>query len=149
MDEASIKNYILDTFSGVEIITVDGNNFYFYDPDPEGPGPHDRMFPFVTLMTNDVNDAFSNLSRPGIYRLNIGVSKATYQSLFGADAPQLADHDFTALDRIMPHPVYGSMYWVCVLNVGGQSMPKVEALLAEAYSTAVAKYDRKRTTGEA
>lgn len=25
-------------------------------------------------------------------------------------------YDFTALDQIMPHPVYGKMFWVCVLN---------------------------------
>ena len=41
---------------------------------------------------------------------------------FGGDpkrgrAPMIhGGHDFTALDRIMPHPVYGKMYWVCVLN---------------------------------
>ena len=35
-------------------------------------------------MTNDINDQFSNLDRSSVYRLNIGVSKATFQALFGS-----------------------------------------------------------------
>jgi hypothetical protein len=57
-------------------------------------------------------DARSNLDRPGVFRLNIGISKKAYDSLFPADG----DHDFTALDTLMPHPVYGVNHWVCVLN---------------------------------
>ncbi len=89
MDEASIKNYILDTFSGVEIITVDGNNFYFLRPRSRRAGTARSYVPLRHAHDQRrEDDAVSNLSRPGINRLNIGVSKATYQSLFGADAQQ-------------------------------------------------------------
>ena len=83
-------------------------------------------------MTSDAHDQASDLNRPGVFRLNIGVSKSTFQSLFGA-APE-AEHDFTALDRLMPHPVYGKMYWVCVLNPGPATSDAVRGLLAEAYA---------------
>ena len=115
MNEASITQYIVDTFDGIETVTVDGNTFFFYDPD--------RKFPLATLVTNDLYERVSNLDRPSVFRLNIGISKQTYRSLFGAQPPASgADdgveggYDFTALDQLMPHPVYGRQYWVCVLN---------------------------------
>src|SRR5436305_1510122 len=105
MDEAAIAKYITDTFAGVETSVAYGATFFFFDPA--------KMFPFATITATDENDTASDLSRPGVFRLNVGVSKQTFQSLF-ADAD--AEYDFTALDRLMPHPVYGKMYWVCVLN---------------------------------
>ena len=43
----------------------------------------------------------------------------------------------------MPHPVYGRMYWVCVLNPSDETFAtKVQPLLAEAYDMAVVKYTR-------
>lgn len=43
----------------------------------------------------------------------------------------------------MPHPIYGYMGWVCVLNPGPSTLTKVKELLAEAYGTAVEKQERK------
>jgi hypothetical protein len=37
-----------------------------------------------------------------------------------------ADCDFTALDQIMPHPVYGQMFWVCVLNPSPETFEAVQ-----------------------
>src|SRR5436190_22720963 len=118
MNEASITQYITDTFEGVDTFTVDatGDTFFFYDPD--------HMIPFVTLITNDNYDQFSNLNRPSVFRLNIGISKKSYNSLFGSRpspstpgrvADAIGTGDFTALDQLMPHPVYARMYWVCIL----------------------------------
>ncbi len=57
-----------------------------------------------------------------------------------------SDSDFTALDQVMPHPVYGRMYWVCVLNSSEETFEtKVQQLLAEAYDLAVSKYKRQAT----
>lgn len=154
MDEVEMSKYITDTFTGVDMAEAEKNSFYFYNPDPNVPPEH--MFPFVTLMTNDINDQFSNLDRPSVFRLNIGVSKQTFRSLFGEPelpsdsrgAPIEGEHtyafDFTALDTLMPHPVYGRMYWVCILNPSAETFAtKVQPLLAEAYDTAVGKYERK------
>src|SRR5258708_4090500 len=100
MDEASISQYITDTFDGVETAGAEGYTFFFYGPD--------RMLPFATLATKDNEyDRASHLDRSSIFRLNVGVSKDTYRSLFGPQPspPDSGDavgtgHDFTALDQI-------------------------------------------------
>lgn len=144
MNEDAIIQYINSTFDGITSVTVSDNSFFFYDPD--------QMFPFATLMTNDDNDQASNLNRPGVCRLNIGVSKATYLSLFGtqtapskaSDVTNDSQYDFTALDQVMPHPVYGRMYWVCILNPSETTFQTVvQPLLAEAYDMAVKKYSKR------
>src|SRR5262249_39289236 len=135
---------------GVDVVVASGNSFYFYNPDPNVPPDH--KFPWATLVTSDdVYDQFSNLNRPSVFRLNVGVSKETFRALFGNpdlpkgstaefDASQ-SEFDFTALDRLLPHPVYGRMYWTCVLNPSAETFEtKVHPLLAEAYQMAVSKY---------
>jgi hypothetical protein len=154
VNEAEISRYITETFEGVDVVVDAGNSFFFYNPDSTVPPDH--RFPFVTLVTNDLYDRFSNLNRPSVFRLNIGISKQTFRSLFGdpvrpsnrdstaesGESP--GDHDFTALDQVMPHPVYGRMYWVCVLNPGKETFEtKVRQLLAEAYDLAVSRYKRQ------
>ena len=39
----------------------------------------------------------------------------------------------------MPHPVYGKMYWVCVLNPSAETFKTVRDLLAEAYEAGMRK----------
>lgn len=154
MNEAEVKRYILDTFKGVDVEVNDYGSFFFYNPDSSLPPDH--KFPWMTIVSNDLNDTFSNLNRPEVFRINIGVSKDTFRSLFGSpklpsDADGVAesgdtdsDYDFTALDQVMPHPVYGRMYWVCVLSPIDETFKtKVQPLLAEAYDMAVSKYDKQ------
>jgi hypothetical protein len=144
MNADEITSYILDTFDGVEAETADGNTFFFFGSE--------RMFPFATLVTNDAYDQASNLSRPSVFRLNIGISKQTYQGLFGARAAPANEqsggahsHDFAALDQVMPHPIYGRQYWVCVLNPGLATFEGVvQPLLAEAYQQDVDKHTRRK-----
>lgn len=161
MDEASITQYITDTFDGIDVDVASresgapevawGDSFFFYDPDRTLPP--DRRMPFATIVTKDYGDfdCASNLNRPSVFRLNVGVSKETYRSLFGAQtSPSGADgnvdggYDFTALDQLLPHPVYGRMYWVCVLNPSAETFQTVvRPLLAEAYDLAVGKGARR------
>ena len=89
-----------------------GDTFFIYDP--ERDLPDNRQMPFATIVTKDYGD-FDNLSkldRDGVYRLNIGVSRETFRSLFPTDT----EHDFAASDTLMPHPVYAPQSWVSVLN---------------------------------
>jgi hypothetical protein len=137
MDEIAITQYITATFGSVEVVVASGGTFFFHDP---GKGlPKDHRFPFATLVTSDEDDQLSDLSRPGVFRLSVGVRKRTFQSMFGPSE----GHDFTALDRIMPHPVYGKMYWVCVLNPSDATFEAVKPLLAEAYETAASKHQQQ------
>jgi hypothetical protein len=153
VNEAEISQYINATFEGVDVVTDSGASFFFYNPDSDVPPDH--KFPFVTLVTgDDVYDQFSRLDRSGVFRLNIGISKQTFRTLFGEPKlpsgstaesdPNDSDYDFTVQDKVMPHPVYGRMYWVCILNPGDKTFATdVQPLLAEAYEQAVGKYNRK------
>ncbi|MBV9688771.1 MAG: hypothetical protein JO202_03565 [Ktedonobacteraceae bacterium] len=154
MNEAEISRYILETFEGVDVVVASGDSFFFYNPDSNVPPDH--RFPFVTLVTSDINDQFSNLNRSAVFRLNIGIGKETFRSLFGnpslpaygassaESGDTSSDYDFTALDQLMPHPVYGRMYWMCVLNPSDQTFEtQVRPRLAEAYELAMSKYKRK------
>ena len=147
MDEDMVTQYILSSFADIDTATADGNTFFFYDPE--------HKFPFVTLVTNDAYDQASNLSRPGVFRLNVGIGKQTFRALFAAPARRAdpgddvgVDYDFAALDRLMPHPIYGQMYWVCVLNPSAETFATVvQPLLAEAYQLAVGRYGKRRSRG--
>ncbi|MBO0867526.1 MAG: hypothetical protein J2P15_03090 [Micromonosporaceae bacterium] len=146
MDADELRQYICDTFDGVRAAEGSGDTFFLYDP--AGDLPPERQQPFATIVTGDHYDHVSNLDRPGgAYRVNIGLTKATYTARFGAAATERdADGvlrtgaDYTATDTLMPHPIYASQYWVCVVNPGEATLPTVRALLAEAYEFWVRKY---------
>jgi len=136
MDQAEITRYINDTFEGVHTDTSTPDTFFIYDPE--------RKFPFATIVTSDNDyDNASYLNRPSVFRLNIGISKATFQTLFGGRSDTDAAHDFTALDRLMPHPTYGRMHWICVLNPSAETFEVVKPLLAEAYNLSVERYGKR------
>ena len=82
--------------------------------------------------------------RPDVFRLNIGVSRDTFRALFGyapgEDSAAGAVYDFAALDRLMPHPVYASQSWACVLNPSPETFEAVKPLLADACSRAATQY---------
>ncbi len=130
MDQQSVTDYITTTFDGVTTAVAEDNIFFFYDPT--------QMFPFATLMVNDVNDQFSDLNRPGVYRLNIGVDKETFVALVGDGE---GEYDYTAFDTIMPHPVYGRQRWICIVNPSDATFAeKIQPLLAQAYERDVRKH---------
>lgn len=153
MDETAIARYITDTFDGLDILADSGDTYFYYDPG--GKTPHDRRLPFATIITHDRYDGASHLDRPSVFRLNIGVGKETYRSLFGPPpAPPGASgivdtgHDFTALDQILPHPVYAHLSWVCVLNPGEATFETVRTLLAEAHGLAASKFEKRAARKE-
>ena len=143
MDAAAVTRQIQGMFADVDVVAADGNSFLFVVPDDGRPPDH--RFPFVTLVTNDLYDQASDLDRPGVFRLNIGISKATYRTLFGAATGDLGDagYDPTTLDRLMPHPVYGRQHWVCVLNPGDAMLDAIGPLLVEAYQLAGTRARRR------
>jgi len=133
MNESSVVDYITKTFPGVETTTNFGYTFFFYKSD--------HKLPFATLISSDQDyDRISNLDRPGVFRLNIGVSKQTFQSLFGIAKIDVNSYDFTALDVIMPHPEYAQHHFICVLSPSEATFERLRLLLAEAYDIAVRRY---------
>lgn len=152
MDEAAVTRYIVETFDGSVTAAEWGDLFFFYNPDQTLP----KDIYFATLKTSDDDyDHASNLDRPGVYRLNIGVSKETFLALFGQKPQKLGagdgsdiGGDFTVLDQLLPHPVYASMGWVCILNPGDETFRHtVQPLLAEAYAVAVGKFAKRARQG--
>lgn len=86
MDETMMANHIISTFAGVETTAAYGYTFFFYSSE--------RKLPFATMAAADNEyDRISNLDRPGVFRLNIGIHKQTFQALFGA-----GDVDTSAYD---------------------------------------------------
>ena len=89
---------------------------------------------FATIVTTDEHDvgAPSDLSaRPDVFRLNIGVGKATFERLVGAIE---GEPDYAALDRVVPHPVYAKQRWISILNPSRATFETlVRPLVAEAH----------------
>ena len=136
IDETFIDKYIYTVFDGVEDTDNFGYTFYFYKDD--------HRLPFISLANADNDyDQVSNLNRPGIFRLNIGVSRQTFESLFGSTKVDVGSYDFTALDKIMPHPDYAPQSFICVLNPTKMTFETLKPMLAEAYEIARRKYNRR------
>lgn len=140
IDQRAIVQYITETYAGVDVLSPDegvgaGDTFFIYDPERNLTGK--QQFPFATIVTKDYGDfdCASDLNRPGVFRLNIGVTPETYRGLFG-EQPSSPELDFAALDQLLPHPVYGAQSWVCVLNPSAETFRAVQPLLTEAYDRA-------------
>ena len=143
MDEFEITQFIAETFASVNVDRAGGDTFFSVDPE--------RQFPFATIVTHDTDrDNASELDRPSVFRLNIGVSESTYASLFEAEPPGernggviATGHDYAALDRLMPHPIDGRQYWISVLNPSAETFESIHPLLAEAHSLATSRNARR------
>lgn len=140
MDPAAIRAHVEATCPGVTVMEDAGSLFFVYNPRND-PAPA-ASIPFATVVTSDKYDPGSDLSRRAFFRLNVGVSLATYKAMFGAPPPFPKDggivqtgHDFTAVDTWLPHPVYAAMAWVCVVQPD-KEWPRAKGLLAEAFQQA-------------
>jgi hypothetical protein len=137
IDEAFITSYITNTFADVETAVNLGYTFFFYRDD--------HMHAFATIAsTGNEHEKISNLDRPGVYRLNIGVSRDTLQVMFGKGKIDVSAYDFTALDTIMPHPDYSSQHFICVLSPSEAMFERIRPMLAEAYDIAMKRYKRQK-----
>lgn len=136
----TVTQYIADTFPGVDIVTAMGATFFSLDPEKHWPN-------FATIVTTDEHDMGtpSNLTaRPDVFRLNIGVSRETFDRLVG----EVTDPDFAALDRLLPHPVYAKQHWVSILNASAATWESVvKRLLAEAHERIATTSARHRGVG--
>lgn len=91
----------------------------------------DKHWPnFATIVWSDEFDegAPSNLVREGVYRVNVGVDRATFERMVGSRV----NPDYAAFDSFMPNPTYAKQRWISVINpshatVGDTLMPLVSA----------------------
>ncbi|RED13149.1 DUF6194 family protein [Pontivivens insulae] len=89
------------------------------------------------------NDRASQIDRPGIWRLNVGVPPSRFEAEFGPRPARPAkggviggDWDFTELNRLTPHPVYGWMGWLAILNPSESRWPQIAELIDAAHAKA-------------
>lgn len=140
MNVAEILEILKAELDGLDTVEDKGNYMFFYNPDPTR---QDRRLPFTTIVSNDAYDSASDLGRPSVYRINIGVPQSTYKELFGSLPAPARDgaatdtgYDYSQLDHLMPHPTYAAMGWICVLNPSQQTWGEVLPLIKEAYGQA-------------
>lgn len=134
MTAGEITEWMTSTLEFAQAVEVDGNIFFFED--------EDHKMPFATLLTNDLHDRESMLEREGVFRLNVGVGKETFHKLC-AKALAGTRKDFTKLDTWMPHPAYGQMQWICILNPSEGKGGQVREILTEAYEIARKRRERR------
>ena len=138
-DPKAITRTILETWPDTDVVTALGATVFSLDPEKHWPN-------FATIVTTDEHDegAPSNLSRPGIFRLNVGVGRATFERIVGS----MAEPDYAALDRLFPHPVYAKQLWISILNPSDATFHDVVLpLLTEAHDRLAAQRARHQTGG--
>jgi hypothetical protein len=121
----AITRTILETYPETDVVTALGATFFSLDAEKHWPN-------FATIVTTDEHDVGtpSDLARAGVFRLNIGVGRATFERLAGP----VDDPDYAAFDRILPHPVYAKQRWISILNPSDATFRDVVLpLLAEAH----------------
>jgi hypothetical protein len=143
-----ILSYCIDNLKGTVLVNSWGESGIFYNPN----NTLKRGIYILTVKEKDGdNDKSSDLNREGIYRVNIGVRKSTFTGMFGyvparpskggtVDMP----YDFTQTDKLLPHPVYAWMSWLCVLNPSAATFEQIKPLIKEAYEYAKEKYSKRK-----
>ncbi|WP_416840678.1 DUF6194 family protein [Haloferax sp. DFSO52] len=140
--------YVDQRYDDVVLHDAWGERGLFYNPGERLP----RGTYFVTVKDSDSeNDHASHLYRDDCWRVNLGISEATYRRLFGPrpEHPPTGGvvetgHDFTVIDKLTPHPVYGWAGWVSVLSPSQATIETVlSPLLDEAYDRAGVQYGKR------
>ena len=150
MKPESIIKHIAEKFHGVVPKSSWGETSLFYNP---GKALPNGVYFCTIKEKNGENDKSSELDRAEIFRVSIGINKSSYEKLFGLKPPRPAKggiintgHDFTALNTLMPHPIYGWMNWVQILNPNEAAFTEILPLIEEAYASAVVKFNKKILT---
>lgn len=141
MNPTQIENYLLQHFADVNPLNSWGERSFFLNPGNKLK----RGTYFATIKNQDgEHDQASNLNREGIFRLNIGISKNAYLSLFHTlpKRPNKGcviegNFNFQQINQILPHPIYAWMGWVCILNPDEKNFEQCKLLLEDAYNKAL------------
>lgn len=132
---ADVATFITSSFNDTRSVVADVDYFFFADSE--------QNFPFATIVAKDNDfDSLSNLDREGIFRLNIGLSKTTFQKLFRGPGG-IETTDPAALGVLIPHPAYAKMYWASLLNPSWDQLTELLPLLEEAHDLQLSRTNRR------
>ena len=135
-----IGRWITSNFEHVRPKETWGETSFFVNPDGRLPsGAY-----FATIKETDgENDKASNLDRDGVFRFNFVPGKKAFVETFGTPPARPpkggiieGPWDFTEKNLLMPHPIYGWMGWMCILNPTKETFSSIEPLLYLAYDKA-------------
>jgi len=106
-----------------------GDLFFYYAPDGVVPPGQ----PFATIVTKDYPGEPPAGLGDGVFRVNIDAGRRD-------EAPV---EDPGLRDTVMPHPVYGHLGWVCVVEPGEGATPLLHDLLSQAHDAAKRRWARR------
>ena len=132
-DQDEMIHLIRDAFPDAVVASIDSAAFFSLD---ESHWPN-----FATVVWTDEHDMGtpSNLARPGVYRVNVGVDRPSYERLVGG----MSDPDYAAFNRFVPHPVYAKQRWISVLNPSHETVREtLMPLIAAGHARLVARKGR-------
>ena len=147
MEPDAVLAALLARHHGVVAIETWGETALFHNPGRTLP----RGVYFATVKQRDgAHDRASRLDRPGVFRLSLGTSRDLFVARFGTPPARPAKGavvagpwDFTALDQCTPHPVYGWMGWISILNPSAASFAALRPLADAAHARAVAGFEKR------
>ena len=133
MNQAEVEGFV----AGLENVEREENfgySFFFVGDD--------HRLSFVTIANSDNEyDNVSNLSRDGVFRINIGVSRETFKNLI--PGPGSDPVDYSVLNTFLPHPEYSRQNFICILNPSDENVEVTKKLIVEAHAIATARLRRK------
>lgn len=148
MNSEQILEFCLENMAGSFLAESWGEKGVFYNP---GQVLKRGVYILTIKEKDGENDKGSNLDRPGIFRVNMGLHRSTFTQLFGPMPKRPAtgeivdmDYDFSAVGRLLPHPVYAWMGWVCILNPTKSDFEEIKPYIREAYEYAKEKFAKRK-----
>jgi hypothetical protein len=133
MNQSEVEAFV-ENLANVQREENFGYIFYFVGDD--------HRLSFVTIASSDNEyDSVSNLNREGVFRINIGVSKDTFEALLADSSSE--NIDYSVLDLFLPHPDYAKQHFVCILNPSQANAERTKQLIVEAHSIAASRLARK------
>lgn len=107
-----------------------GDSFFYYAP--EGVVPPGQ--PFTTIVGKDYPDEPPAGLGDGVFRVNIDAGRR--------DQP--VEGDLTVRDRVLPHPVYGQLGWVGIIQPGAGTTAEMKGLIRDAHAAAKRRWERRQ-----
>lgn len=106
-----------------------GDQFFYYAPDGVLPPGQ----PFATIVTKDYPGEPAAGLGDGVFRVNIDAGRRD----------QAPVEDPGLRDTVIPHPVYGHLGWVCIVQPGERTASALRELLRDAHAAAERRWTRR------